>query len=153
MHQTVQDVMTTDVVCAHPNTSYKELVELLATRRVSAVPVVDDRGHVVGVVSEADLLCKREQPARPALRLLSAPRRRRERVKAQATVAAELMSRPAVTIDPQATVAAAARRLHASGVKRLPVVHAGGRLVGIVSRVDLLKGFLRSDEELHSEIV
>jgi CBS domain-containing protein len=51
-----------------------------------------------------------------------------------------------VAIDPQATLAAAARRLHASGAKRLPVVDAGGRLVGIVSRLDLLKGFLRSDE-------
>jgi CBS domain-containing protein len=153
MHQRVQDVMTTEVVCARESTSYKELVELLATRRVSAVPVVDDRRHVLGVVSEADLLLKREQPAQPLIQLLSAPRRRRERAKAQATVAAELMSQPAVTIDPQATLAGAARRLHASGVKRLPVVDAVGRLVGIVSRVDLLKGFLRPDEELHGEIV
>jgi CBS domain-containing protein len=153
MRQRVQDVMTTDVVCVPKTSSYKDLVKLLATRRVSAVPVVDDRGHVLGVVSEADLLLKQEQPARPLIRLLSAPRRRREGAKAQATVAAELMSRPAVTIDPQATLAAAARRLHASGVKRLPVVDAGGRLVGIVSRVDLLKGFLRPDEELHREIV
>jgi CBS domain-containing protein len=153
MNQRVQDVMTTDVVCAHPKTSYKELVELLATRRVSAVPVVDDRRHVLGIVSEADLLLKREQPTQPLIQLLSAPRRRQERAKAEATVAAELMSRPAVTIDPQATLAAAARRLHAAGVKRLPVIDAGGRLVGIVSRVDLLKGFLRPDKELHQEIV
>jgi CBS domain-containing protein len=153
MHQRVQDVMTTDVVCVRETTSYKELVELLTTRRVSAVPVVDDRGHVLGVVSEADLLLKREQPARPLVQVLSAPRRRRERAKAQATVAAELMSRPAITIDPEATVAAAARRLHASQIKRLPVVDAVGRLVGIVSRVDLLKGFLRPDEELYSVIV
>jgi CBS domain-containing protein len=153
MHQRVQDVMTTDVVCARESTSYKELVELLATRRVSAVPVVDDRRHVLGVVSEADLLLKREQPAQPLIQLLSAPRRRRERAKAEATVAAELMSQPAVTIDPQATLTAAARRLHASGVKRLPVVDAVGRLVGVVSRVDLLKGFLRPDKELHGEIV
>jgi len=152
MHQSVQDVMTTDVVCVREDTSYKELVELLSTRRVSAVPVVDDSGNVLGVVSEADLLLKREQPIRPLIQMLSAPRRR-ERAKAQAMVAAELMSRPAVTIDPEATLAAAARRLHASGVKRLPVVDVVGRLVGIVSRPDLLKGFLRSDEELHQEIV
>jgi CBS domain-containing protein len=153
MHQRVQDVMTTDVVSVRKSTSYKELAKLLTTRRVSALPVVDDRGHVLGVVSEADLLLKREQPGRPLVQMLSAPRRRRERAKAQATVAAELMSRPAITIDPQATLAAAARRLHASGVKRLPVVDAAGRLVGIVSRPDLLKGFLRSDEELHGVIV
>jgi CBS domain-containing protein len=153
MRERVQDVMTTDVAYARESTPYKELAMLLTTRRVSAVPVTDDRGHVLGVVSEADLLLKREQLARPLVQMLSAPRRRRDRAKARATVAAELMSRPAITIDPEATLAAAARRLHAEGVKRLPVVDAAGRLVGIVSRVDLLKGFLRSDEELRGEIV
>jgi CBS-domain-containing membrane protein len=70
-----------------------------------------------------------------------------------ATVAAALMSQPAITISTQATLTEAARRLHAAGVKRLPVVDAVGRLVGIISRVDLLKMFLRSDEALHREIV
>jgi CBS-domain-containing membrane protein len=153
MRRTVENVMTRDVVCAQEDTPYKELVELLATRRVSAVPVVDDRRHVLGVVSEADLLLKQEQPPRPLARVLSARRRRRERAKAKATVAAELMSQPAITIGTQATLTEAARRLHAEGIKRLPVIDAVGRLVGIVSRVDLLKMFLRSDEELHQEIV
>ena len=63
------------------------------------------------------------------------------------------MSQPAITISTQATLTEAAKRLHAEGVKRLPVVDAAGRLVGIVSRVDLLRMFLRSDEELHQEIV
>jgi CBS domain-containing protein len=145
--------MTRDVVCAHEDTPYKELVELLATWRVSAVPVVDDHHHVLGVVSEADLLLKQEKPGRPLARALSARRRRLERAKAQATVAAELMSQPAITIGPQATLTEAARRLHAEGIKRLPVIDAVGRLVGIVSRGDLLKMFLRSDEELQEEIV
>jgi CBS-domain-containing membrane protein len=149
MCRTVEDVMTRDVVCARGDTPYKELVELLASRRVSAVPVVDDRGHVLGVVSGADLLLKQEQPAR----LLSVRRRRRERAKARATVAADLMSQPAITVGTQATLTEAARRLHAAGVKRLPVVDAAGRLVGIVSRVDVLKMFLRSDEDLYQEIV
>jgi CBS domain-containing protein len=153
MYRTVENVMTRDVVCAHEDTPYKELVELLATRGVSAVPVVDDRRHVLGVVSEADLLLKQEQPARPLARALSARRRRLERTKAKATVAAELMSQPAITIGTQTTLTEAARRLHAEGIKRLPVIDAVGRLVGIVSRVDLLKTFLRSDEELHKEIV
>jgi CBS domain-containing protein len=128
--RTVEHVMSRDVVCARADASYEELVSLLATRRVDAVPVVDDRGCVLGVVSGADLP-----------------------LRAGATVATELMSQPAVTIGPSATVAEAARRLHAEGVKRLPVVDALGRLVGIVSRVDLLKAFLRSDEELYQEIV
>ena len=105
MRRTVENVMTRDVVCAYKNTPYKELVELLATRRVSAVPVVDDRRHVLGVVSEADLLLKQERPARPLARVLSARRRRRERAKAKATVAAELMSQPAVTIGTHAVAA------------------------------------------------
>ena len=153
MRRTVEHVMTRDVVCAQEDTPYKELVELLATRRVSAVPVVDDRRHVLGVVSEADLLLKQEKLARPLARVLSARRRRRGRAKAKATVAAELMSQPAITIGTQATLTEAARRLHAEGIKRLPVIDAVGRLVGIVSRVDLLKMFLRSDKELQEEIV
>jgi CBS domain-containing protein len=145
--------LTRDLVCARKDTPYKKLVELLATRRVSAVPVVDDRRHVLGIVSEADLLLKQEKPARQLARVLSARRRRLERAKAKATVAAELMSQPAVTIGTEATLTEAARRLHAEGIKRLPVIDAVGRLVGIVSRVDLLKMFLRSDEELQKEIV
>jgi CBS domain-containing protein len=153
VHHRVQDVMTRHVACANGNTPYKELVRLLASRRVSAVPVVDNRGRVLGIVSEADLLPKQEQPAQPVARLLSARRRRQERAKAEATVAAELMTRPAVTVDPLATVTEAARRMHRAGVKRLPVVDVVGRLVGIVSRVDLLTSFLRPDEELRREIV
>jgi CBS-domain-containing membrane protein len=114
--------------------------------------VVDGGRHVLGVVSEADLLRKQERPTRPAVRLLSVRRRRQDQAKAQATVAAELMSRPAITIGPRVTLAQAARRLHAVGVKRLPVIDASGQLAGIVSRTDLLKFFLRSDE-LHQEIV
>lgn len=153
MRRTVEDVMTRDLICAHEGTPYKELVRLLAAQRVSAVPVVDGRRHVLGVVSEADLLLKQEQPPRPAVRLLSVLRRPKDQAKARATIAAELMSRPAITIGPRATLAEAARRLHAVGVKRLPVIDAAGRLLGIVSRSDLLKFFLRSDEELHQEIV
>ena len=153
MCSTVEDVMTREVMCAHEDTPYKELVKLLAAWRVSAVPVVDDRRHVLGVVSEADLLVKQQKPARPGIRLLSARHRREARAKARATVAAELMSRPAVTIGQRATLTEAARRLHAAGVKRLPVVDPVGRLVGIISRVDLLKVFLRSDEDLYREIV
>jgi CBS-domain-containing membrane protein len=153
MRSTVENVMTRDVVCAHDDTPYKELVELLATRHVSAVPIVDGRRHVLGVVSEADLLLKQERRARSAFWWLAAPHRRRERAKAEATVAAEVMSRPAATISARATLTEAARRLHAEGYKRLPVVDTLGRLVGIVSRVDLLKSFLRSDEELQREIV
>ena len=105
MRCTVEDVMTRDVVCAREDTPYKELVRLLATRRVSAVPVVDGRRRVLGVVSETDLLRKQEQPARRAVGRLSVLGRGRDRAKARATVARELMSRPAITIGPRATLA------------------------------------------------
>ena len=153
MRSTVEDVMTRDVVCAHEDTPFKELVKLLASRRVSALPVVDGRRHVLGVVSEADLLLKQEKAARPAFWPLLVPHRRRAQAKAGATVAAEIMTQPAVTISARATLPEAARRLHVKGVKRLPVVDVVGRLLGIVSRVDLLTSFLRPDEELRREIL
>ena len=152
MCRTVEDVMT-GMWFVPARTPVQGLVKLLAARRVSAVPVVDDRRHVLGVASEADLLFKQHKPARPGIGLLSALRRPGGLAKARATVAAELMSRPAVTIGQGATLTEAARRLHTAGVKRLPVVDPVGRLVGILSRVDLLKVFLRSDEDLYREIV
>ena len=77
MYRTVENVMTREVVCVNKDTGYKDMVKLLAARRVSAMPVVDDGRHVLGVVSEADLLLKQEKPARPGIRLLSMRRRRR----------------------------------------------------------------------------
>jgi CBS-domain-containing membrane protein len=153
MRRKVQDVMTTVVVAASPDMSYKQLVQLLAEHQVSAVPVVDGRGRVLGVVSEADLLLKREHPHGLSEALWPQSRRRRvERSKARGTVAADLMTSPAITISQQASVVEAARLLHAEGVKRLPVEDALGRLVGIVSRSDLLAAFLRPDEEIRREV-
>jgi CBS domain-containing protein len=153
MRRKVGDVMTTMVVAASPDTPYKQLVQLLAERRVSAVPVVDRSGHVVGVVSEADLLVKREYPHGLSEALWPETRRRRVvRAKASGAVAADLMTSPAITISRESTVVEAARLLHAKGVKRLPVEDALGRLVGIVSRSDLLAAFLRPDEEIRREV-
>jgi CBS domain-containing protein len=150
----VRDVMTTKVVTASPDTPYKQLVLLLAEHRVSAVPVVDQRRHVLGVVSEADLLLKQEHLQGLAEALwLESRRRRVERAKASGAVAADLMTSPAVTVGRDTSVVEAARLLHARGVKRLPVEDVLGRLVGIVSRADLLVGFLRADEEIRREIL
>ena len=126
----------------------------LAEHRVSAVPVVDDDGRVLGVVSEADLLLKEEftDPDQD-IPLFWTKRRRLERGKAAGTTARDLMSVALVSISPDATVAEAARRMHAAGVKRLPVVGEGGRLVGIVSRGDLLKVFNRTDQAIRREIM
>jgi CBS domain-containing protein len=154
MNSLVRDMMTTEVVTVEASTPFKEIVARLAGRRVSAVPVVDADGKVLGVVSEADLLLKEEHAdGELGVPLVWTRRRRIEREKAAGTVAGELMTAPAVTVPPTATVAEAARRMHAAGVKRLPVVDEDGRLLGIVSRADLLRVFARPDEAIRREIV
>jgi CBS domain-containing protein len=155
MHSLVQDLMTTQVVTVGPETPFKEIVALLAEHRVSAVPVVDGDRRVLGIVSEADLLLKEEFPEPDLdIALFWTRRRRREREKAAATTARDLMSSVAVvSTSPDATVAEAARGMHAAGVKRLPVIDKGGRLVGIVSRGDLLKVFNRPDQAIRREII
>jgi CBS domain-containing protein len=154
MRSLVKDLMTTPVVTVGPETPFKEIVARLATHRVSAVPVVDDDGLVLGVVSEADLLLKEEHPDPDAdLPLLWTKRRRAEHDKAAATTAHDLMTVALVSISPNATAAEAARRMHTAKVKRLPVIGQGGRLVGIISRSDLLKVFSRPDNAIRREII
>ncbi|MEU6378771.1 CBS domain-containing protein [Streptomyces sp. NPDC046909] len=142
---TVSDVMTHTVVAVGSEASFKELVELLDQWKVSAVPVLAGEGRVVGVVSEADLLAKEESRDGDDVEFA-------ERAKAGAVTAGELMSAPAVTVHADASVAEAARIMARRHVKRLPVVDGIGLLQGVVSRSDLLKVFLRSDEELAGEI-
>ncbi|MFI8340916.1 CBS domain-containing protein [Streptomyces sp. NPDC085639] len=145
---TVSDVMTHTAVAIGREASYKEIVELMHQWKVSAVPVLEGEGRVVGVVSEADLLPKEEfRLTNPAL-----PEQLEEASKAGAVLAEELMSSPAITVHPDAPVAEAARIMARKRVKRLPVVNALGMLEGVVSRSDLLKVFLRPDEELEEEI-
>ncbi|MGW4684520.1 CBS domain-containing protein [Streptomyces sp. NPDC004244] len=145
---TVSDVMTHTAVAIGREASYKEIVELMHEWQVSAVPVLEGEGRVVGVVSEADLLPKEEfRRSEPVL-----PDQLEEASKAGGVLAEELMSSPAVTVRPDAPVAEAARIMAHRRLKRLPVVDQFGRLEGVVSRSDLLKVFLRPDEELAEEI-
>ena len=154
MKSLVCDVMTTEVVTVEPWTPFREIVTRLAEHRISAAPVLDAEGNVLGVVTEADLLLKQEHPDLELNVPLAWSRRRRlERDKAAAIVAGKLMTAPPVTVSPTATITEAARRMHTAGVKRLPVVDQAGRLVGIVSRADLLKVFTRPDEAIWREIM
>ncbi|WCD84756.1 Inosine-5'-monophosphate dehydrogenase [Streptomyces xanthophaeus] len=147
-HYTVSDVMTHTAVAIGREASYKEIVELMHEWKVSAVPVLEGEGRVVGVVSEADLLPKEEfRRTDPTL-----PGQLAEASKAGGVLAEELMSSPAITVHPDAPLAEAARIMARKHVKRLPVVNALGMLEGVVSRSDLLKVFLRPDEELEEEI-
>lgn len=154
MKRTVMDVMTRTVVTIDDSAPFKEIVRLMDEFRVSALPVVDDGRRPIGIVSQADLLWKEEQPERRTERHLFEGRRRRvEREKAAASVAAQLMTTPVVTIQRDASVAEAARLMNEKRVKRLPVVDADGRIVGIVSRADLLQVFLRPDARIREEVV
>jgi CBS domain-containing protein len=154
MKSLVRDVMTTKVETVEPWAPFTEIVTRLAEHRLSAAPVVDPEGNVLGVVTEADLLLKQEHPdPKLDIPLIWSRHRRREREKAAASVARELMTTPPVTVLPTITVTEAARRMHTAGVKRLPVVDEAGRLVGIVSRADLLKVFTRTDEAIWREVM
>jgi CBS-domain-containing membrane protein len=149
---TVDDVMTQAVVSVDQAASYRSMVDLLIERRISAAPVVDAFQRVSGVVSEADLLRKIEYAGDEEPRLFDGRRRRGERDKALASTAAGLMSTPAVTVLRGTPIAAAARQMDSEKVKRLPVVDDLGRLVGIVTRGDLLKVHLRPDDDIHADV-
>lgn len=147
-------VMTARPVVATETTGFKEIAGLLAEYRISALPVVDEVGRLVGVVSEADLLLKEAIAAGDDDRhLLESGRKRRERAKAGALVARDLMTSPAVAIRPSAQITEAARLMHDKNVKRLPVVDEDARVVGIVTRGDLLRVFLRPDSQIREDIV
>ncbi|MEV7414541.1 CBS domain-containing protein [Streptomyces sp. NPDC089919] len=148
---TVADVMTARVVAVTPDTAFKEIAAAMGRWKVTALPVIEGEGRVVGVVSEADLLPKEEfHEHRPGL--IEQMRRLGDTAKAGSTRAEDLMTTPAVTIRPDATLPQAARLMTDRHVKRLPVVDADGTLKGIVSRADLLKVFLRTDDDLTADI-
>ncbi|MFF3754646.1 CBS domain-containing protein [Streptomyces sp. NPDC002018] len=154
MHHTphiVGDVMTRTVVAVGPKAGFKEIVGTMERWNVSALPVLEGDGRVVGVVSEADLLPKEEfRDADPSRG--EQMRRLDDLRKAGGATAGDLMSAPALTVGKEATLAQAARTMARGSLKRLPVVDSSGRLQGIVSRCDLLKVFLRPDEDLAKEV-
>ena len=150
----VQDVMTRDVLVVTPDTPYREIVDSLVRGQVTATPVVDEERRVIGVVSEADVLHKVEFIGdEHQRRTFERSSRRSAREKAHAAVAADLMSAPPITVRPETPVVAAARRMETARLKSLPVVDADGRLVGIVSRRDLLRMHMRPDQEIRDDIV
>jgi CBS-domain-containing membrane protein len=133
---------------------HKEIATLLAKYKISAVPVVTMGRHVAGVVSEADLLAVEDQEARKARtgRADHLPWSRRQGRQHPGLTAEQLMTSPAITIHPDAPIPRAASLMHARHVKRLPVVDPDGKLLGIVSRRDLLTVFLRPDTQIAAEV-
>ncbi|MGW3652890.1 CBS domain-containing protein [Streptomyces sp. NPDC000878] len=136
MIRIVGEVMTHEVVEARRDTSFKDVLRLLDRHRISGLPVVDEDDKVVGVISETDLIHR--QAARSS--------------QAHSVTAQELMSTPAITVHPEQRIADAARVMERHGVERLPVVDEEDRLIGIATRRDLLRVFLRTDDEVRREI-
>jgi CBS domain-containing protein len=137
MTRIVGEVMTHEVVEAHRETLFKDVVRLLDRHRISGLPVVDEDDKVVGVISETDLI--RRQAARSP--------------DGRALTAQELMSTPAITVHPEQRIADAARVMERHGVERLPVVDEEDRLIGIATRRDLLRVFARTDATIRREVV
>jgi CBS domain-containing protein len=152
MNAKVRDVMTTPVVAVKQGASFKEMAALLRKYRVSAFPVLDDDQKVIGIVSEADLLAKEALNADSG-GAITAMVHHQELKKADGVTAGDFMTSNVVTVKPDDTVEQAARLMYHLQVKRLPVIDAGGHLVGIVSRADLLTVFDRPDQEIRAEIV
>jgi CBS-domain-containing membrane protein len=127
------------------------MAAMLHEQRISAFPVLDKNNKVIGVVSEADLLTKEafggSEPG-----VLKSMVRQREHARATAVTAADLMTKPAVTIGPDEPVTHAARLMYSRRVKRLPVVNESGTLIGIVTRADVLSVYSRTDSEIRHEI-
>jgi CBS domain-containing protein len=149
----IRELMTTDVVTVTPETSLKEAAGLLVQHGISGVPVVDSDGAVVGVFSEADILVKegREGRREGLLGWLFESDDVIEH-KLEAKKVGEAMTSPAITIGPDVAVHKAATRMVDDAVNRLPVVGPDGKLLGIVTRADLVRAFTRSDEDIAAEI-
>ena len=151
----VSDVMTRGAVSVPPETRLRELAHLLNDRRISGVPVVDEDGRCIGVISETDLLVK--QLSRSVSRRLPlewilgdhhdpAELRRRS-----ATTVGEAMTSPAITIEADRPLREAAALMIDDQVNRLPVTEAG-RLVGVLTRADLVRAYLRLDAEIEAHV-
>ena len=149
MSTTVKDIMTTRVISVGKDTTFREMATALREYRISAFPVVDEDRKVIGVVSEADMLTKAAVDDGIIAGLLH----HRDQAKARGITAGDLMTTAVVAVRPEDTVEHAAKLMYHRGVKRLPVTDESGRLVGIISRADVLSVFDRTDGAIHHEIV
>jgi CBS domain-containing protein len=151
----VKDVMTSPALTVGLDTPLKEVAELLAGRRISGLPVVNEGGRVVGVISEGDILYKERGTAkerRGLLGLLLEGSAVEAQEKLRARTAGEAMSSPPITVTSGLSVAEAAALMLDESIKRLPVVDANDTLIGIVTRADLVRAFVRADAEIEQEI-
>jgi CBS domain-containing protein len=151
MNTTVKDVMSTHVIAVRQGAPYKEMAAMLHEQRVSAFPVIDDDNKVIGVVSEGDLLTK-EALEGTVPRTLQTLTQQSVRTRVNAVTAADLMTKPPVTIGPEEPVTHAARLMFNTRVKRLPVTDGDGTLIGIVTRSDVLSVYSRPDTDIQRQV-
>ena len=151
---TVDDLMTRPVLVVPEQTTFSELANLLRRHRISGLPVVDDYGRLLGMVSERDLL---RRLIRAEMRRVFAdqapPAASRWETRATGETAAGLMSRPAISITPEASVDEALELMRRRAVRRLPVVDGDQHVIGIVTRTDLLRPYTRTDQELRDQLL
>jgi len=152
-HATARDIMTTPIVTVGPDLPFREVVTLMLAHRISGVPVVDEEGRLLGIVTEADLIYKEEAPPpSPALVPWHGSSLRLERIvdrhrKASGLTAGDLMTENVVTATEETGVHELAHLMLGRDINRIPIVRAG-RVVGIVTRADILKVFTRDDAAL-----
>ena len=149
--RTVGEAMTRQVLTVHPDAPFKQIVEVMVGQGIDAVPVVDEKGQLLGVVSGSDLTCHEEEGPTIGALLHGARTALTHARKRRGRTARELMSAPARTTTPQAGVCEALTAMNRGHVGRL-VVMDGGRLVGILTRSDLLRVFTRRDEDLQRDV-
>lgn len=149
-HRAIRAVMTAPVATVSLDTPFKTLAAIMAERGLNALPVLDSEGHLAGIVSESDLMRKEEYQDDPEAR--RPPHSHQHRSRAEGLTAGQVMSSPAITISPDDSIVAAARAFDRAHVSHLVVTEADGTLAGLVTPLDLLKVYLRSDAEIASEI-
>lgn len=147
------DIMTTDVISVHPDDDVEKVAALLLKHRISGLPVLDDEGKLVGVITEGDLVIQQKKVRAPlhvvildSLIYLERPQRFMDEIKRAAAWRVEdLMSTKLHTVGPEATLKAMATKMVEKRINRLPVVDAEGQLLGLISRQDIVKATFTGD--------
>jgi CBS domain-containing protein len=154
MPNTVADVMTRDPICVRPETPLNEAIKILADQRISGLPVVDDFGKLIGILSETDLMWQESGVNPPAyimfldsvIYLENPAKYERDLHKALGQTVKEVMTDQVVSVHPDKPLREAAKMMHADGYRRLPVTDASGKVIGILTRGDIIRAMAASQE-------
>jgi hypothetical protein len=147
MSKTVVDVMSRDPILVHPQTPLKEAIQILAEKRISGLPVIDNTGKLVGIISETDLMWQETGVTPPAyimildsvIYLQNPGTYERDLHKALGQTVGEVMSKKPLTISPDKSLKEAAQLIQEHRVHRLPVLDNGGKVIGILTRGDIIR--------------